>query len=268
MEERLGIVGGGAIACGLASVAAERGAAVVMLVRSDASVQRTIASLARLCDGEPARVRVEAEARAIADATFVVEAIIEDADAKTAHFRQLAEIVGASAVLATTTSSLSVATLADASGRPDRFVGLHVFNPVARMELVELAFPPAASSDTRVRARELCLALGKTAVEVPDAPGFVVNRLLFPYLFSAVRLVEQTGLTPEDVDACMRLGARHPMGPLALLDLVGLDVALAIGETLEQPIPGRLRELVAQGALGRKAGRGFHVYMRETGANR
>lgn len=268
MEERLGIVGGGAIACGLASVAAERGAAVVMLVRNDASVQRTTASLARLCVGELARVRVETEAQALAETTFVVEAIIEDADAKTAHLGQLAEIVAASAVLATTTSSLSVASLADASGRPDRFVGLHVFNPVARMELVELAFPPAASPDTRARARALCVALGKTAVEVPDVPGFVVNRLLFPYLFSAVRLIEETGMAPEDVDACMRLGAGHPMGPLALLDLVGLDVALAIGETLGQPIPDRLRELAAQGALGRKAGRGFHDYMRETGANR
>jgi 3-hydroxybutyryl-CoA dehydrogenase len=262
MEERLGIVGGGAIACGLAAVAvaAEGAGDVAMLVRSDASVQRATASLARLCDGRLDRVRVETDARAIARATFVVEAIVEDADAKARHLAELGQVLRADAVLATTTSSLSVATLADASGRPDRFVGLHVFNPVPRMALVELAFPPAASPETRARARELCHALGKTAVEVPDVPGFVVNRLLFPYLFGAVRLVEETGMAPEDVDECMRLGAGHPMGPLALLDLVGLDVSVAIGETLGEPVPGRLRELVAEGALGRKAGRGFHAY--------
>src|SRR5208282_2486319 len=108
----------------------------------------------------------------------------------------------------------------------------------------------------RERAQALCGALEKTAVVVPDIPGFVVNRLLFPYLFSAVRLVEETGMEPADVDTCMKLGAGHPMGPLALLDLVGLDVSQAIGE----PVPSRVRELVAEGALGRKSGRGLHAY--------
>ena len=128
------------------------------------------------------------------------------------------------------------------------------------MELVELIFPRAASEETRRRAMELCETFEKTPVEVPDVPGFVVNRLLFPYLFSAVRLVEETGMDPADVDTCMRLGAGHPMGPLALLDLVGLDVSKAIGETIGETIPPRLQELVADGALGRKSGRGFHFY--------
>jgi 3-hydroxybutyryl-CoA dehydrogenase len=135
-----------------------------------------------------------------------------------------------------------------------------VFNPVPKMKLVEVVFPRAATPETRSRALALCDAFEKTPVEVPDLPGFVVNRLLFPYLFSAVRLLEETNLDPADLDTCMRLGAGHPMGPLALLDLVGLDVSESIGETIGQSIPARMQELIAQGALGRKSGRGFHVY--------
>jgi 3-hydroxyacyl-CoA dehydrogenase len=126
------------------------------------------------------------------------------------------------------------------------------------MRLVELAFPADASAGTRARTLALCEALGKTAVEVPDMPGFVVNRLLFPYLFEAVRLMERTGMAPEAIDTCMTLGTGHPMGPLALLDFVGLDVAVAIGESLAVEVPARLRELVAEGALGRKNGRGLY----------
>jgi 3-hydroxybutyryl-CoA dehydrogenase len=128
------------------------------------------------------------------------------------------------------------------------------------MKLVELAFPEAATPATRERARALCDALGKSAVEVPDLPGFVVNRLLFPYLFSAVAFMEQTAMRPEDVDECMMLGAGHPMGPLALLDYVGLDVAVAIGDAIGADVPARLRALVADGALGRKTGRGLYGY--------
>jgi 3-hydroxyacyl-CoA dehydrogenase len=137
---------------------------------------------------------------------------------------------------------------------------MHVFNPVPKMRLVELAFPAGASQRTRERAHALCAALGKAAVEVPDVPGFVVNRLLFPYLFSAVELLEETAMAPEAIDECMMLGAGHPMGPLALLDLVGLDVAVAIGEAIGADVPARLRALVADGALGRKTGRGLYAY--------
>jgi 3-hydroxyacyl-CoA dehydrogenase len=127
------------------------------------------------------------------------------------------------------------------------------------MDLVELVFPQAATQRTRERAHALCEELGKTAVEVPDVPGFVVNRLLFPYLFSAVRLLEETGLEPEAVDACMTMGAGHPLGPLALLDLVGLDVSQAIGEAIGADVPAGVRDRVQRGELGRKTGRGFHV---------
>ena len=130
------------------------------------------------------------------------------------------------------------------------------------MDLVELVFPKAASQATRERSFALCEQLGKTAVEVPDLPGFVVNRLLFPFLFEAVRLREETGLEPAAVDSCLQLGAGHPMGPLALLDLVGLDVAQSIGTTIGAEVPAAIDELVAEGALGRKSGRGFlHLHV-------
>jgi 3-hydroxyacyl-CoA dehydrogenase len=128
------------------------------------------------------------------------------------------------------------------------------------MELIELVFPTEAQDDVRTRARALCEDLGKTPVEVPDTPGFVVNRLLFPYLFDAVGLLVETGLEPAELDRCMKLGAGMPMGPIALLDFVGLDVAQAIGETIGAEVPTRLTELVEAGHLGRKSNRGFYVY--------
>ncbi len=267
MQERLGIAGSGAIACGLAVTAARHGE-VLLWARSDQSADRARASIAKLCakagqelDGE--RVTVVTDLDALRAATFLVESVVEHRGSKAevlADLGQLARRAGAEAVLGTTTSSLSIAELALASGHPERFVGLHVFNPVPRMELIELAFPPEASARTRERARTLCDELGKTPVEVPDVPGFVVNRLLFPYLFSAVELMSQTGLEPVDIDRCMTLGAGLPMGPIALLDFVGLDVAQAIGEAIGTSVPPLLAELVAQGALGRKAGRGFYSY--------
>lgn len=264
MNERLAIVGSGAIACGLAATAAHHGP-VLLLARSERSAERasTIVdnTLARLAaEIDPEAVQIAIDMQALAQATFVVEAVVEDLAVKSAVLGELNGIVGAETVLASTTSSLSVHELAQASGRPERFVGLHVFNPVTKMQLVELVFAEQASDETRRRALELCETFEKTPVEVPDVPGFVVNRLLFPYLFSAVRLVEETGMQPADVDTCMKLGAGHPMGPLALLDLVGLDVSQAIGETIGEAVPPRVGQLVAEGALGRKSGRGFHTY--------
>jgi 3-hydroxybutyryl-CoA dehydrogenase len=262
--KRLAIAGSGAIACGLAATAAHHGP-VLLLARSQSSaerarerVERTLAGLRAEVD--PEHVRVVTEPAELATATFVVEAVVEDHDVKAALLAELDRLLSPTAILASTTSSLSVQELARASGRPERFVGLHVFNPVTKMKLVELVFPREATEDTRARALALCEAIEKTPVEVPDVPGFVVNRLLFPYLFAAVRLLEETGMEPAAVDTCMRLGAGHPMGPLALLDLVGLDVSEAIGETIGVPVPERLRELIAEGALGRKSGRGFHRY--------
>jgi 3-hydroxybutyryl-CoA dehydrogenase len=267
VEETLGIAGSGTIACGLAATAAQS-CDVLLWARSERSAERAQTSVftifSDLGDEElPERVRVVTDLDELAEATFLVEAVVEHQASKAAVLSDLGELArhaGAAAVLATTTSSLSISELAEASGHPERFVGLHVFNPVPRMKLIELAFPEQASDETRRRARALCEALGKTAVEVPDVPGFVVNRLLFPYLFSAVELMSATGMDPGDIDQCMKLGAGVPMGPIALLDFVGLDVAQAIGEAIEIAVPDALLALVAQGALGRKSGRGFYGY--------
>jgi 3-hydroxybutyryl-CoA dehydrogenase len=263
--ERLGIAGAGAIACGLAATAAQRGQ-VLLWARSDRSADRARQSVEKICskltDGGAVteQVQVVRDLDALGSATFLVEAVVEDQEHKSALLSELSNHAGEDAVLSTTTSSLSISDLAQASGRPDRFVGLHPFNPVQRMKLVELVFPENAAEQTRERAKALCEALGKTAVEVPDIPGFVVNRLLFPYLFSAVDLMTQSGLAPENIDTCMTLGAGVPMGPIALLDFVGLDVAEAIGDAIGANVPAKLRELVQEGALGRKSGRGFLVY--------
>jgi 3-hydroxybutyryl-CoA dehydrogenase len=266
VRESLGIAGSGTIACGLAASAAQHGE-VVMWVRSDDSARRAEASLEKAFNRleeemDPSRVRLVTDPSELASSgrTFVVEAIAEDAGAKAEILGTLDGVLAKDAVLATTTSSLSVSELAEASGRPERFVGFHVFNPVPAMPLVEIVAGPQTSEDARVRAHALVHVLGKTPVDVPDLPGFVVNRLLFPYLFSAVRLLEETGLDPDEVDQCMKLGAGHPLGPLALLDLVGLDVAVAIGESIGTDVPARVRTLVAEGALGRKSGQGFHWY--------
>ncbi len=266
MRESLGIAGSGTIACGLAASAAQHGD-VVMWVRSEDSARRAEASLEKAFNRleeeiDPSQVRLVTDPSELASSgrTFVVEAIAEDADAKAVILGTLDGVLAEDAVLATTTSSLSVSELAEACGRPERFVGFHVFNPVPAMPLVEIVAGPETSEGTRVRAHALVHVLGKTPVDVPDLPGFVVNRLLFPYLFSAVRLLEETGLDPTEVDQCMKLGAGHPLGPLALLDLVGLDVAVAIGESIGTEVPERVRTLVAEGALGRKSGQGFHWY--------
>jgi 3-hydroxybutyryl-CoA dehydrogenase len=265
VNERLGIAGSGAIACGLAATAAGVGD-VLLWARSDESAERARRSVEKICsrlgDGgvKPDNVKVVLELEQLAEATFIVEAVVEHHPSKVALLSELSGHAGEDAIMATTTSSLPIEELASASRRPDRFVGFHPFNPVARMKLVELVFPEEATDGTRRRARELCEALGKTAVEVPDIPGFVVNRLLFPYLFSAVELMSDTDLSAEDVDQCMTLGAGMPMGPIALLDFIGLDVAQAIGQSIGAHVPSQLRGLVREGALGRKSGRGFYSY--------
>jgi 3-hydroxybutyryl-CoA dehydrogenase len=254
-SERLGIAGSGAIACGLARAAAARIPALptVLWARSDESA-------ARAAERAGSLAAVTTALDDLADCTIVVEAIAEDQGAKAALLARIGALLPPEALVASTTSSLPVAELAQASGRPDRFGALHVFNPVDKMKLVELAFAAETAAGARARLRGLCDALGKTAVEVPDVPGFVVNRLLFPYLFDAVRLLEDQGLEPAAVDACMKLGAGHPMGPLALLDFVGLDVAVAIGEAIDADVPDRVRQLAADGQLGRKSGSGFYEY--------
>jgi 3-hydroxybutyryl-CoA dehydrogenase len=260
VSERIGIAGGGAIASGLACVAAEHGQVVLWARRPDAATSKVEKLIEKRGGVGAGNVAVSSDLDALREATFIVEAIAEEHDAKAELLRRLGGATSNGTILATTTSALSITALGAATGRPDRFVGLHVFNPVPKMDLVELVFPPAAAADTRERALALCAALGKTAVEVPDTPGFVVNRLLFPYLFDAVALLEESGLEPQAIDDCMRMGAGHPMGPLALLDYVGLDVAAAIGRSIGAQIPARVERMIAEGALGKKAGRGFYEY--------
>lgn len=267
--ERPAVAGSGTIATGLAATASALGK-VRLAARTDASAwraeERAQEAARKVEGGEPQNIKVTTDLADLAECDVIVEAIVEEPDAKSDLIRRLGE-ANPEADLATTTSSLSIAQIAAGSGHAERLFGLHVFNPVPRMELVELCLPDGLAPGIADRARAWCTALGKTAVEVGDTAGFVVNRLLFPFLFDAVRLIEQTGLDPADVDACMRLGAGHPMGPLRLLDFVGLDVSAAIGESLHaesanpdhQP-PQRMRELIAEGRLGRKSGAGFFDY--------
>jgi 3-hydroxybutyryl-CoA dehydrogenase len=267
--ERPGVAGSGVVGCGLAACATQVGE-VSLLARSEASAWRaeeeSQALAAKLDAGSAQRIRITTDPADLSDCDLVVEAIAEDAKAKTELLGELGDACP-DADLASTTSSLSISALAEGSGHVDRVFGLHVFNPVVRMELVELCIPEALRDGVAERAVAWCSALGKTAIEVPDQPGFVVNRILFPYLFDAVRMLERTGIEPADVDACMRLGAGHPMGPLRLLDVIGLDVAAAIGESLygdsgepAHAVPGRIEALISEGKLGRKSGAGFYTY--------
>ncbi len=266
MIERIGIAGSGAIACGLAATAARHGD-VLLYARSEASAERARATVDKVCGRLSGAVNAQhviivTELAALAAASVLVEAITEVHAAKVGLLGEIIAAAAPGTIFATTTSSLSVEALArDAGpGVAERFLGLHVFKPVPAMELVELVFPAAATKDTRTRARALCESLGKTAVEVPDTPGFVVNRLLFPYLFDAVRFAEESGMDPVEIDRCMTLGTGQPMGPLALLDFVGLDVAQAIGEEIGVEVPERVRALVAAGTLGKKSGAGLLTY--------
>jgi 3-hydroxybutyryl-CoA dehydrogenase len=259
MSETVAVAGSGTIATGIAVTAARTGS-VILLARSEESVARArkaIDKQAGKLGVDVAGVTVTTDLEAVRDATYVIEAVSEDHATKAEVFSKLEAVIAPGAILATTTSSLSIEQLAEASGIHERFVGLHVFNPVTKMELIELIFPAAASEDTKERSRALAVAWEKTAVEIPDVPGFVVNKLLFPFLFSAVELKEQTGLSAKDIDTCMQLGAGQPMGPFALLDFVGLDVSKAIGETIGAPIPAEVDRLIAEGKLGRKSGEGF-----------
>ena len=267
--ERPAVAGSGTIACGLAACASTLGE-VWLLARSDTSAWRaeedSEKAALKLEGAVAGRIKVTTDPQKLAGCDLVVEAIAEDADAKGELLASLAQ-TAPGADLASTTSSLSIVDLGDRAAATDRVFGLHVFNPVTRMELIELCIPDGARDGLGDRARAWCGALDKTAVEVPDSTGFVVNRLLFPYLFDAVRFMEESGLTPAAVDDCMRLGAGHPMGPLKLLDFVGLDVALAIGAGLEdesgdesKSAPALLADMVVDGKLGKKSGEGFYSY--------
>lgn len=266
---RPGIAGSGAIATGLAAVSTST-AETILLARSEASAwraeERIVAACAKIDGADPSRLRVTTDPADLTECDVVVESVLEQLEVKGEVLAKVAE-AAPDADLATTTSSLGIAEIARAAGIDRRLFGLHVFNPVPRMRLVEVCFPDGTEG-ARERALAWCAAMGKTAVEVPDQAGFVVNRLLFPYLFDAVRLLERTGMEAGQVDSCMKLGAGHPMGPLALLDFVGLDVAAAIGNALHADSgedahkpPALIAQKIAEGKLGRKSGGGFYEYV-------
>jgi 3-hydroxybutyryl-CoA dehydrogenase len=201
------------------------------------------------------------------DCELVIEAISEDMDVKKDVFSTLDEIVNKDAILATNTSSLSITEIARVTNRPDKIIGMHFFNPVPLMKLVEVIKGIATSEDTKNKIIEMCNTLGKTAVEVEEAPGFVVNRILIPMINEAIGILADGVASAKDIDDAMKLGANHPMGPLALADLIGLDVCLAImevlytefGDSKYRPHP-LLRKMVRGNLLGRKTKKGFFEY--------
>jgi len=275
------VIGAGTMGSGIAQVFAQAGVAVDLVDASAGALPRardTIArSLSRLVDknvlAPEARERVSSllnfttDPDVIARADLVVEAISEDADAKRRLFAEIDGLAPARTCLASNTSSISIASLAAATRRPDRVVGLHFMNPVPLMALVEVVRGRQTSDATMAMAHAIVAALGKTAVESADTPGFIANRVLMPMINEAVfALMEGVG-TAEAIDAVMRLGMHHPMGPLALADLIGLDVCVAILDVMRDGLNNEkyapcplLRELVASGRLGRKTRRGFYEY--------
>jgi 3-hydroxybutyryl-CoA dehydrogenase len=281
--ESVGVVGSGTMATGIAEVFAKAGCPVTLVARSAEKAERARAALAASLDRQVSRGRLEAERRdralalvtaadsvgALAGADLVVEAVAEDLAVKRRLFAELDAVCRAGAVLATTTSSLPVVEIAAATRRPADVIGMHFFNPAPVMRLVEVVRTVLTSNDTHATVRAVCARVGKHAVDCGDRAGFIVNALLFPYLNSAVRMVEENYASVEDVDAAMRLGGGYPMGPFELLDVVGLDVSLAIERVLHREFrdPGLapaplLEHLVSAGCLGRKTGRGFRAYAR------
>jgi 3-hydroxybutyryl-CoA dehydrogenase len=278
---RVGVAGSGTMATGIAEVFAKAGMDVVLAARTPEKAERAVARLAASLDRSVAKGRITAEQReqavarvtptgaydAFADADLVVEAVAEDLFVKQELFRVLDKVCRPGAVLATTTSSLPVVAMARATGRPQDVVGMHFFNPAPAMKLVEVVRTVLTAEDTAATAREVCAALGRHPVDCGDRAGFIVNALLFPYLNNAVKMLQDHYASVDAIDAAMKLGGGYPMGPFELLDVVGLDVSLAIEQVLHEEFrdPGLapaplLEHLVSAGCLGRKTGRGFREY--------
>ena len=277
----IGVVGTGLMASGIAEVAAKAGTEVILRRRSEASIKKSKGAVQKSLDKAVSKGKLEQAAAEeilgritttleysdLAECDLVIEGVAEDLPIKEEIFRELDRSVKPDAILASTTSSLSVVDLAAATDRPDRVVGLHFFNPAPIMKLVEVVRTVATSQDVEARALSWVREIKKHPVRCRDRAGFIVNFLLFPYLNDAVRMHEEGYSTPEDIDTAMKLGCGHPMGPFALMDIVGLDVTYAILNSLHEEFRERryapaplLEHMVRAGYLGRKTGRGFYDY--------
>jgi len=277
----IGVVGAGTMGNGIAQVFAQKGFTVHVVDALPAALDRARGTIDKslgkfvekgkmsAADREQTlgRISFGGTVGALSGADFVVEAIVEDYEAKRALFGTLDAVTKPDVILSTNTSSISITALGAATRRPDRVLGMHFMNPVPIMTLVELVRGQATAPESMKVATDLCASLGKTAVEAADYPGFISNRILMPMINEAIfALMEGVG-TPEAIDTVMKLGMNHPMGPLTLADFIGLDVCLAILEVLHdglgdpkyRPCP-LLRRMVAAGHLGRKSGRGFYAY--------
>jgi 3-hydroxybutyryl-CoA dehydrogenase len=278
---RVGIVGSGIMGSGIAETAAASGFEVVLRSRSQNTADATVAGMEKSLnrqvdkgkrtaeerDATLARVTATSELSALKGVDLVIESVVEDLAVKKELFNELDRICGDDTILATNTSTLPVVELAMETGRPDKVCGVHFFNPAPVMSLVELVRPLTASDETIAAVREFAEACGKSPVEVKDQAGFIVNALLFPYLNNAVRLYEQGVASVADIDTAMKGGCGFPMGPFALLDLVGLDTSLAILDALYDEFRDPnyaavplLRRMVTAELLGRKSGQGFLDY--------
>ncbi len=282
MEVRqIGVVGAGQMGSGIAQVAAQAGYEVVLVDVAEAALERALASIRRSLEklvekgkispetkeGALGRIRTTLALEDLKEADLLVEAIVEDEGAKRALWERLGALAKEGAVLASNTSSIPITALAQASGRPGRFIGMHFFNPVPLMPLVEVIRGHHTEEATRDLVFAVAQRMGKTPLEVQDYPGFVSNRLLMPMINEAIEALREGVASKEAIDGVMRLGMNHPMGPLELADLIGLDTCLAIMEVLHRgfgddkyrPSP-LLRRMVQAGLLGRKTGRGFYAY--------
>jgi 3-hydroxybutyryl-CoA dehydrogenase len=278
---QLGVVGAGFMGSGIAESAARAGVAVT-LYEPDAgplerSRERIEVSLTRVvergrlsqddADALVKRIEWSTDLEALGGSDLVIEAIVEDQEIKARTFKALDAVLAPEAILASNTSSIPIAGLAAATGRPDRVLGLHFFSPVPVMKLVEVVIGLDTAAETVRRAEAFAAQIGKTAIRTKDRSGFIVNFLLVPYLMAAVRMYEDGFATREDIDEGMKLGCGHPMGPLQLCDFIGLDVLYSVCDSLyeefkrdEYAPPPLMKRMVVSGHLGRKTGRGFYEY--------